>query len=602
MEKTNMELAFKLVGPKGYAGQSQNKRAEGNEAFFPLFFHSISSRPAASSYGQTRFSAKEPPMNKGSFYLESLRKALLAQGKPMNQVYVKDEDVFLLAKLLLHCGYSQENVNKLLEELTGGNSQGQINLSTFFQKVAELAPLDQDQSKDTVIEPSAIPYLESALRDLGLSLAEIDAVFGAAKVEVGGLSLNRFLTKLGLTGNAGVGAETLENEKFINKPTSSQYVSAGAQHTEHVKGITVRDLIAALKHTAGGKGPERELPPAVQAAINHMEECISQGSLIQNAKRFENQSRMGSFTERGHQSIQVLLAGLDKGGQIPPSVKAIIEQIVNQASVYQENGKTPPSGLSFLRPEAANAVSKSIHGEKSSSFSEERLMAVSKNNSSIAGRETDRSKEATVQSKRLRIVSNISGRGTDTGIHEEHLVAKPQSRMVSMGQNGEVVPFSDAASTDAQHQESSKSVLPPHVMGQVSKQISRSLLSADRVIRLQLKPPELGALKIEMDLKDNILKLGVVAENSAVRELLLSNVHELREALIDQGVKLDRLDVHIHSNMNNEMAGSHEGNAGRHNGMKEMDEATVKEDHEHEASLAGPWYMDENGHVVDLVA
>jgi len=606
MNKTTIELAFNLVGRKGYAGQSANKQAESGEAFFPVLQRSISPSPRASSHGRIRFShTKSPARNKASLYLESLRKALLAQGTPMNQVYVKDDGVLLLAKLLLHCGFSQEKVTALLEESAEGSSQGRINLSTFFHNVTESSPLDKKLYEDTVIEPSAIPYLESALRDLGLALEEIGALFDAAKVEGGGLSLNRFVTKLGIIGNAGAGAEHPRhtwNERPMRRSTSSQYVPAGDQPAERGGRISIRDLIAALKDAAGQTDQQSHVPPAVQAAIEHMEERLSQGTVPLSSKHFENQHRMMSFTERGDQSVRELLAGLDKEGRLPHAVKAAIEQIVNKAAIYEENGKPASSSPSFSRPEAANEFSNSKTGENGSRYSGERLIAVSKDDSGIEGTAIDRNPEPGLHGKRLRIVSDSTARVTDTGINEDHTIVKPQAKMVPTAQDAKGAPFSDTAETAAQHQESSKSVLPPYVIGQVGKQISRSLLRAEKVIRLQLKPPELGTLKIEMDMKDNLLKLGMIAENHSVRELLLSNIHELREALLDQGVKLDRLDVHTHSNMNNAAADSHEGGAGRHQGMGERDEAAAKEDNEHEALLPGSWNMDDGEHAVDLVA
>ena len=93
---------------------------------------------------------------------------------------------------------------------------------------------------------------------------------------------------------------------------------------------------------------------------------------------------------------------------------------------------------------------------------------------------------------------------------------------------------------------------------QVGKQIARSLLRGERIIRFQLKPPDLGFVKVEMDIKDNVLKLGMITENSSVKEILLSHVHELREALVQQGVKLDKVEVQINYHFDQSLAHSEE--------------------------------------------
>jgi flagellar hook-length control protein FliK len=137
-------------------------------------------------------------------------------------------------------------------------------------------------------------------------------------------------------------------------------------------------------------------------------------------------------------------------------------------------------------------------------------------------------------------------------------------------------------------------------MDQVGKQISRSILRCEKVIRLQLRPPELGVLKVEMDIKDNILKLWMITENSSVKELLLSNAHELREALVGQGVKLDRLDIQINYNFDHSLANSKEGlKHGQGHGIN-GDPFTAEDDTDD--GLSGPWDGLTDDHLLDLVA
>ena len=64
-------------------------------------------------------------------------------------------------------------------------------------------------------------------------------------------------------------------------------------------------------------------------------------------------------------------------------------------------------------------------------------------------------------------------------------------------------------------------------------------------VRLQLKPPDLGSIQLDMVMKDHVLKVAMITEHHAVKELLMSHVQELREALVDQGVELQRIDINI---------------------------------------------------------
>ena len=162
--------------------------------------------------------------------------------------------------------------------------------------------------------------------------------------------------------------------------------------------------------------------------------------------------------------------------------------------------------------------------------------------------------------------------------------------------------FSDSINTVKQNPEPVRNFFPAHLIDQVGKQISRSLLRGERVIRLQLKPPDLGTLRVKVDMKDNILKLGIITENSSVKELLLSNIHELREALVEQGVKLDRLDVQINYNFGHSLADSKEGlNKGQRWGQ-DINKVPIMAEGDTENPISGFLNMAAGDRLLDLVA
>lgn len=64
-------------------------------------------------------------------------------------------------------------------------------------------------------------------------------------------------------------------------------------------------------------------------------------------------------------------------------------------------------------------------------------------------------------------------------------------------------------------------------------------------IRLRLSPPELGALRVEVNVIEQGLIAKVEAETPEARAILLENLPALRERLAEQGVKLERFDVDL---------------------------------------------------------
>lgn len=105
--------------------------------------------------------------------------------------------------------------------------------------------------------------------------------------------------------------------------------------------------------------------------------------------------------------------------------------------------------------------------------------------------------------------------------------------------------FSEMTQTVKESRAAAHESLPGHVIRQVGRQIVKAVHNGEQVIRMTLKPPELGSLKIEMAVKDNVVNLGVNMDNPVSKELLLTHIHELRETLGDQGIKLEKVDVQI---------------------------------------------------------
>ncbi len=64
-------------------------------------------------------------------------------------------------------------------------------------------------------------------------------------------------------------------------------------------------------------------------------------------------------------------------------------------------------------------------------------------------------------------------------------------------------------------------------------------------IRLRLSPPELGSLRIEINVSKGAMTARVEAETPAARNILLDNLPALRERLAQQDIKVQRFDVDL---------------------------------------------------------
>jgi flagellar hook-length control protein FliK len=64
-------------------------------------------------------------------------------------------------------------------------------------------------------------------------------------------------------------------------------------------------------------------------------------------------------------------------------------------------------------------------------------------------------------------------------------------------------------------------------------------------IRLKLSPPELGALKLEVSIRNGVLNARLEAETTTARNLLLDNLPQLKERLAEQNVKIESFEVDV---------------------------------------------------------
>ena len=113
--------------------------------------------------------------------------------------------------------------------------------------------------------------------------------------------------------------------------------------------------------------------------------------------------------------------------------------------------------------------------------------------------------------------------------------------------------------------------LPTYVTQQVSKSIVRAINQGENILKIQLKPSELGRLVMTIDHTGNSMKVSIVTDNQMAKDILTSNVTELRTVLSASGVTLERFDVDMNSEFRQSMADARHqpGNSGSRRSNRE---------------------------------
>lgn len=99
-------------------------------------------------------------------------------------------------------------------------------------------------------------------------------------------------------------------------------------------------------------------------------------------------------------------------------------------------------------------------------------------------------------------------------------------------------------------------VLPSYVADQVGRQIHRAVQNGDSEIRFQVNPSALGKIRMSLERTREGLKVVIVAEQSATRDLLMAGSHDIKALLSEQGVKVDRIDVDVSGSFDQSLAGA----------------------------------------------
>jgi flagellar hook-length control protein FliK len=82
---------------------------------------------------------------------------------------------------------------------------------------------------------------------------------------------------------------------------------------------------------------------------------------------------------------------------------------------------------------------------------------------------------------------------------------------------------------------------------------------------MRLEPPELGQMRIDARLRNDVLSLRIEASSDAAREMLQSRFDDLRQALERHGISVDRFEIDIRppSTNNNTTSNSHDRQQGQ---------------------------------------
>ncbi|MBW2491713.1 MAG: flagellar hook-length control protein FliK [Deltaproteobacteria bacterium] len=459
--------------------------------------------------------------NKGyKYYLDHLKKELLSQGKPLDKTFIKEKDLPLVKTFLLQCGFSHEKVERFIKDLKTNRADGQITLSQIFLRISELETPERKEHQNETVSPAIIPYIESILRDFNLTSKELDSTFSKARIEGGGLDLHKLIAHLKeIKSRSPLASKTVVDQKLSRQISDKmETIGLNIPKNEKAEQISLEDFISSMKQMMENMGKEKKVSPGIRKTL---------GKILERVELLEDK-----VTSTPSVKVSSKYNFTD----------SLLKEEIRKKDNHVFNEKVVPS----------LEKSKSSKNASISSFLKQKDDKVQ----NPVGPNTDVSN----YSKKTDLMSDLNKKiELIIPVKEKGYRVDKEVGQINVSRNTDPFNFTNTLRTVEQGEKPFRGYLPTTLVDQVGKQISRSILRGDRVVTLQLKPPDLGTIRIKMDIKDRTLKLGMIADHHSVKELLINNVHELKESLVQQGVKLEKLDVQVNSNSGQSLNASKEG-------------------------------------------
>ena len=452
----------------------------------------------------------------GPGFVSALKEILLKLSKgDLKNFTIDASGLEALKKMLLTAGFKEADVNDLFADFLEKTTTGKLTLAELMGKLSDFS-LEKKPGEDqpeNFLEISALPFLESILNSLGLKPEEIQKIMTGADKGEKGLSLDVIIEKL----------KSLQKNSFYAQKTFETI--EGDDNYQHL-----------LKQLGMEQAEETSASLSLNEFVDALEKLrkkLSQDASAKGTGIFDPETQAAA-SEKTPDLFNALFKGLE---QLKPTEKAtgfgfsydgIKNQFENKLLLPDEKNTAGNTIFSVSKDVMQGAETK----QKEVNKNLEIILNQKKNNDADPGnfQKETRSLLKQIKPESSKFIDSLQVPGTESKTQEL--------------QSGTSVLRAKPSLND----------LPSYVTHQVSKSLVRAINQGENILRIQLKPPELGRLMMTIDNTGSTMKVSIMTDNQAAKEILVSNINDIRAALSNSGVTLDRFDVDMSSNFQQSMA------------------------------------------------
>jgi flagellar hook-length control protein FliK len=488
---------------------------------------------------------------KGISFLSELKKLLLIiSGGDLSNISIDENGLAGLKILLSKAGFNDSDVDTLIKDLKETLEEQTLTLDLlfdqFFDLAGDLSDIHEDETEQ-FLEASALPFLTSIFNALDIPDDTIAQMLNAADKADKGISLDVMIAHLQDFQKQVFHSHTTYQTQADAKQVHPLLKSIGVQiETRPSEAMTLDDLVRAFENLHKSETPSQKRQWVFQKSewVSQKSEWVSQKSEWVSKNVIQQPQADLMIKPAGEGDIQLK----------KQSTRAL-EALLNGLDVQKGSDKTALFDFSAdqIKEQFKNALLASEQSDKNPKglFAKDNAISQSKD---LSAKEGIKAFISHLEEK----AANRSG-VEDALTHFKQAGQKSKNRLSSLSEQTQTS-FTDGKTAESQTGQTiikSKTTfksLPNFVTQQVSKSIVRAVNQGENILKIQLKPPELGRLMVTIDNSGNSMRVNITTENAAAREILVSNVNEIRTVLSNSGVNLERFDVDMNSDFRQSMA------------------------------------------------
>jgi len=495
--------------------------------------------------------------------LETLDEKFRYLGASMGEFRLPGRAAEQLARFLEKQGFSREDIDRLI--LSATDKDGNIRLGRLMTRLQKEGAGNGQTGGKFLVESGDVPEVESALMKMGLDIGKIKEMIEKSVDAKGDLILSRMTDDFAkfMSGNMSEEqlAALLESHGIKSRIQGIQGVFQDPELQAVLKGFSEassQDIQQKIKQDIAQLLREKGVPPQeVKSFLENLSVKYS-GSLLKVEDQAGNAART-AVTERDATNLlnQVVITtrkGWDKGG-VNEKIMDILRQenLVGKNDLNKEWFRGETSAFRLNMSEFMKA------GDQKAKISDLQAIMSQQGNGSPE-------------------MKTVKGKATGQGVGDKQDMRTSLEMKDAVGngihstragkETSEVSSSNDAKNTNTL----------PHPLPKIVDRMVWMIRGGEQKGRIHISPPELGKLDLDIVIKQGHLHANLVAENPAVKEIIESNLSQLKQQLATQGFIVEKFEVMV-GQEDRRFRDGDSGTAGNHRGRgskkSEMDLETA---------------------------